>query len=47
MGVENIIKDVRDNNQIETRKQEKHFDWGDSSLQDNSPKEVFSDTEPL
>ena len=26
MGVENIIKDVRDNNQIETRKQEKHFD---------------------
>ena len=31
MGVENIIKDVRDNNQIETRK---HFDCGDSSLQD-------------
>ena len=47
MGVENIIKDILDNNQIETRKQEKHFDWGDSSLQDNSPKEVFSDTEPL
>ena len=46
MGVGNIIRDVLDNSQVETRKQERHLDCGDSSLQDNSPKDVFSDTEP-